>query len=79
MTSSFVTRTTCRLCGSGDLALALPLQPTPIGDNYLTADCLNDPEEFFNLDLYACVACGHVQLRDVVSPDLLYPMETEVT
>jgi SAM-dependent methyltransferase len=79
MTSSFVTRTTCRLCGSKDLALALPLHPTPIGDNYLTPDCLNAPEEFFNLDLFACVACGQVQLRDVVSPDLLYPSFPYVT
>jgi hypothetical protein len=79
MTSSFQTRKTCRLCHSPNLTLGLPMQPTPIGDNYLTADEVAKSEEFFNLDLYLCVDCGQVQLRDVVSPDLLYPAFPYVT
>lgn len=73
MKSSSITRPTCRLCHSDRLTLALPLAATPIGDNYLSGEQLGQPEETFNLDLYLCTECGQVQLRDVVSPDLLYP------
>ena len=61
------------------MTLGLPMQPTPIGDNYLAADELERHEESFNLDLYLCEDCGQVQLRDVVSPDLLYPAFPYVT
>ncbi len=73
MKTSFQTRRTCRLCGSQALSLALGLQPTPIGDNYLLSEQVGRPEEIFNLDVMACADCGQAQLRDVVSPDLLYP------
>ena len=79
MTSSFVTRKTCRLCHADKLTIGLPMQPTPIGDNYLTADTLKSREEIFNLDLYLCESCGQAQLRDVVSPELLYPAFPYVT
>jgi SAM-dependent methyltransferase len=61
------------------MVLGLPMQPTPIGDNYLAAHELEKAEERFNLDLYLCQDCGQVQLRDVVSPDLLYPTFPYVT
>lgn len=61
------------------MTLGLPMQPTPIGDNYLAAHELERHEELFNLDLYLCDDCGQVQLRDVVSPDLLYPAFPYVT
>jgi len=79
MKPSFVTRTTCRLCEARDLTLALSLPATPIGDDYLTQDRLSAPAELFNLDLLACSQCGQVQLRDVVSPDLLYASFPYVT
>ena len=72
MKPAFTTRTTCRLCESAELSLGLSLQPTPIGDDYITAHRRNVPPEIFNLDLYLCSKCGQVQLRDVVSPELLY-------
>lgn len=79
MKSSFLTRKTCRLCESPDLALALSLPPTPIGDDYVPKERLGVPAELFNLDLLACRKCGQVQLRDVVSPDLLYASFPYVT
>src|SRR5882724_4737220 len=79
MNPSFTTRTTCRLCNSAELSLGLSLQPTPIGDDYVAANRLNVPPEMFNLDLYLCRKCGQVQLRDVVSPDLLYSSFPYVT
>ena len=79
MKTSFITRPTCRLCGSRDLSLGLSLQPTPIGDDYLPLERRDAPTEVFNLDLYLCGKCGQVQLRDVVSPDLLYATFPYVT
>ena len=72
MKPSFTTRTTCRLCDSAELSVGLSLQPTPIGDDYIATDRLIASPELFNLDLCLCHKCGQVQLRDVVSPDLLY-------
>jgi len=79
MKPAFTTRTTCRLCESAELSLGLSLQPTPIGDDYITAHRRNVPPEIFNLDLYLCSKCGQVQLRDVVSPELLYSSFPYVT
>src|SRR2546422_261578 len=79
MTASFQSRKTCRLCHSAKLMPGLPMQPTPIGDNYVTDEGRNVREEVFNLDLYLCEDCGQVQLRDAVSPDLLYPAFPYVT
>jgi SAM-dependent methyltransferase len=61
------------------LSLGLSLQPTPIGDDYLPVERRDAPAEVFNLDLYLCGKCGQVQLRDVVSPDLLYASFPYVT
>ena len=79
MTLSSTIRTTCRLCGAGDLILGLALQPTPIGDDYVASDRRYESAEVFNLDLYVCRNCGQVQLREVVSPDLLYASFPYVT
>src|SRR6266496_3885067 len=79
MKPSFITRTTCRLCDAKELLPGLSLQPTPIGDDYVSADRQDLPTEHFNLDLYRCARCGQVQLRDVVSPDLLYASFPYVT
>jgi hypothetical protein len=63
---------TCRLCGSRHLRMVLPLQPSPIADAYVPAARLAEPQPRFPLDLHQCEDCGHVQLLDVVSPDVLF-------
>jgi len=55
------------------------MRPTPIGDNYFAPSAGKPVEEWFNLDVMACTRCGHVQLLDVVSPELLYPEFPYVT
>jgi SAM-dependent methyltransferase len=65
-------RSACRLCGGHDVRLALPMQPSPIGDAFVDADKKDLPQPLFPLDLYQCAACGHVQNLDVVNPDLLF-------
>ena len=65
-------REDCRLCQSRDLELVLALAPTPIADDYVSAERLHEPQEYFPLDLFLCRACGHTQLLDVVNPDILF-------
>lgn len=65
-------RETCRLCESKDLEMVLHLEPTPCGDAYVTAEKIKNKQELYPLDVVLCKDCGHVQLYDVVNPDLLY-------
>lgn len=65
-------RDTCRLCGSRELELVLPLAPTPIADDYVPEARRRDPQPAYPLDLWLCRSCGHTQLLDVVSPEALF-------
>lgn len=65
-------RTTCRLCNSTRVELAVPIKPSPIADAYIPADRLGVAQESYPLDLYLCLDCGHVQLLDVVDPESLF-------
>ena len=65
-------RQTCRLCDSGDVYLAVPMKPTPIADAYVTAKEAARVQDCYPLDLYLCRTCGHVQLLDVVDPEILF-------
>lgn len=62
----------CRLCSGTSLRQVLPLEASPIADAYVPASRLTEPQPRFPMDLYQCDACGHVQLLDVVSPDVLF-------
>jgi SAM-dependent methyltransferase len=46
--------------------------PTPIADAYVPSDAVPSDQARYPLDLYLCKSCGHVQLLDVVDPDLLF-------
>ncbi len=65
-------RTECRLCQSQNLALAMPIKPSPIADAFVGPDKLNEVQPLIPLDLYQCQDCGHVQNLDIVNPDLLF-------
>lgn len=65
-------RTNCRLCDSSNLELALPIRPSPIGDAFIKESELNKKQESFSLDLYLCRNCGHLQLLDIIDPQLLF-------
>jgi SAM-dependent methyltransferase len=65
-------KTACRLCGSTSLDHVLPIRPSAIGDAFVTADRLNEPQELYPLDCYLCLECGHLQNVDVVDPDVLF-------
>ncbi len=72
MSQNCYRRTTCRLCDSSALDLALQLRAMPIADGFVPAELKGQPQENFPLDLFLCQSCGHAQLLDVVNPDLLY-------
>jgi len=72
-------RTTCRLCGGPNLESALPIAATPIGDAYVPAARKDEPQPSFSLELYLCTDCAHLQLLDVVDPELLFGEYTFVT
>lgn len=65
-------RTTCRLCNSPDVELVLALTPTPPVDAFVRPDRLAEAQPSYPLDLFLCHACGHAQMLDVVSPEVLF-------
>src|SRR5258706_2153106 len=65
-------RTTCRLCFSPQLELALSIKATPVGDAYVSQERLSEPQDLYPLDVYLCKQCGHAQHLDVVDPTILF-------
>lgn len=65
-------RDRCRLCDRPEVELAVPMRPTPIADAYVPPTEANRPQPLYPLDLYLCRACGHVQLLDIIDPELLF-------
>ena len=73
MTSkNFNHRSTCRLCRSGNLELILAFTPTPPANAFVAKDQLSESQEAFPLNVHFCHSCGHVQLLEVVNPELLF-------
>ncbi len=72
LSTQFVSKTHCRLGCGGTLRTIVPFPNTPIGDAYQS-----DPDRaknlpFFELNLSLCPTCGHLQIKEVVEPDILY-------
>jgi len=65
-------RNTCRLCNSSRVEVAVPINPSPIADAYVPENQLSEAQALYPLDLYLCRECGHVQLLDVVDPEVLF-------
>ena len=72
MSAFSLRRNTCRLCDAGDLELVIPLAPTPLADDYVPADRLGEVQETYPLDLFLCLGCGHLQLLDVLNPEVIF-------
>ena len=73
MTSSlYRRRDTCRLCSSTHLTKVLSLTPTPPANAFVADTALDKKQPTFPLDLFFCEDCTHVQLLDVVDPELLF-------
>jgi SAM-dependent methyltransferase len=64
--------TSCRLCKSKNLKLVIPLEKIALTEKYINKDKLDEPHELFPIDIYMCLDCSHVQLLDVINPDILW-------
>lgn len=65
-------RTRCRLCDGANLVRVLKLVPTPPANAFVPAEKLDEPQACYPLDVYFCEACSHLQLLDVVDPEILF-------
>ena len=65
-------RNNCRLCSSTDVHKIFDMPSSQPVDNFRPPDSPLLHQEHYPMDLYQCQVCGHVQLLDVVSPDILY-------
>jgi SAM-dependent methyltransferase len=65
-------RTTCRLCESRQLTRVLSLPPTPPANAFVPADRVGEAQACYPLDIYLCDSCSHLQLLDVVDPEILF-------
>ena len=72
MKVDFYRKNRCRLCNSKKLENVIELSPTPPGNNFLSKKQLNEPENFYPLIVRFCQNCSHVQLADVVNPEILF-------
>ncbi|NRA46831.1 MAG: class I SAM-dependent methyltransferase [Oligoflexales bacterium] len=61
---------TCRLCKNDQLDLLMRLAPTPPANQFTPAPNIDQPS--IPLDLIKCTTCNHVQLGQVVSPEILF-------
>lgn len=71
-TGTLTTRSDCRLCESSELSPVLSLGPTPLANHFVTAAQRGVTQPNFPLNVHLCESCGHVQLRDVVDPQVLF-------
>lgn len=62
----------CLLCKSTRLATALKLKPTPLADDYIPKSRLYKKQPSYPLTLKLCKNCGHVQLQDIIPPEVIY-------
>jgi hypothetical protein len=65
-------KSTCRLCGSSSLELAVPILPSAIGDAFVSEAHLQEEQGIYPLACYLCLDCGHLQNLDVVDPEILF-------
>lgn len=65
-------RHVCRLCSGVSLPLVMRLAPTPPANAFVPAERLGEIQERFPLDVHLCEDCGHLQLLDVVDPEVLF-------
>ena len=72
MSETHYRRSDCRLCGGSRLTPVLALTPTPPANAFVAEVALGGAQPAFPLDLYFCEDCAHLQLLDVLDPELLF-------
>lgn len=72
MKTRFIHRANCRLCAGQKLERVVRLAPVPLAEKYTTPGQSADADNWYPIDLYMCVDCGHVQLLDVIDSERLW-------
>lgn len=62
----------CRICQSESLTKFLDLGFTPLADDFLPSNRLNEPEVYYPLEVFICNDCSLVQLGYVVPREILF-------
>ncbi len=75
MDKFYKVESTCRSCGSGDLATIIEFGETPLADRLLTAEQLANLEYKAPLTLAFCNVCGLAQILETVDPEILFYAE----
>ena len=60
----------CVLCKSSNLKKVLDFGETPLANSY--PKTVNEKESFFNLSCVICKKCGHLQLKELINPKILF-------
>jgi 2-polyprenyl-3-methyl-5-hydroxy-6-metoxy-1,4-benzoquinol methylase len=84
MTAWFSKRKTCRLCDAADVESVVPMRAIPILTPNVDAKLAVQQHAGVEastvpLALYRCGECGHVQLMDVINPEVQYNNFTYTT
>lgn len=73
----FYHRDNCRLCHSKAVEIVVPLAPIPVATPNIGMAAKGDEGKGLDsalvpLDLYLCRDCGHLQLLDIIDPEVQY-------
>jgi hypothetical protein len=69
-------RDACRLCGSHNVKLAVPLESIPVTEKYGTTVAAAKSIPNVPIDIYLCEDCRGVQILDVIDPEYLWSSYT---
>ena len=70
MSKDFIVRKNCVLCESTSIKEVLNFGKTPLANSYPSKK--NTKEVFFPLSCLFCKDCGHLQLKHLVNPNLMF-------
>ena len=71
----------CRICGSPDYDVVLDFGNVALADSFLPSPDAIGSEERYPLTLVLCQGCMHLQIKEILDPNLLfadYPWETGI-
>ncbi len=66
----FLLKKRCALCNSINLKRVINFGKTPLANSYPKK--INKRENFFNLSCVLCKTCGHLQLKELINPKILF-------
>ena len=72
----------CRICKSQDLHIIIDYGKVALADSFLSNDEEINNEKRYDLRLCICGSCKHVQIDEIVNPELMfndYPWETGIS